>query len=207
MDISKHFSELSEEQLNLLVALCKEVKEVNEVINLISRKDIEQLEERHMLPSMGIGRVCKFAPGSRVMDVGTGGGFPGLPLAIMNPKVEFLLVDSIGKKIKAVEGIAEKLGLKNVTCMQVRVEDLEDRFDFVIGRAVTALPRFLEWVGKNVRKGKKSSLENGILYLKGGDFSEELKELRRQPDEVFDIGDLSEGKCVVYFKYPIGRSR
>ena len=149
----------------------------NERINLISRKDIDKLEERHVLHSLAIARIIQFKPGTKVMDVGTGGGFPGIPLAILFPETKFFLVDSIGKKIKVVNEVAASLGLKNVSSQQIRAEEVDEKFDFIVSRAVTRLPEFLRWVRGKVRKRSFNSLNNGILYLKGGDLDEELNRL------------------------------
>lgn len=149
-------------------------EEWNAKINVISRKDIGHLYSRHVLHSLSLSKVVAFRPGARVLDVGTGGGFPGIPLAVLFPETEFHLVDSIGKKIKVVEAVASALELKNVTASQCRVETLRSRYDFIVSRAVTTLPEFYSWVGKLVSSRSRHSLPNGILYLKGGDLREEL---------------------------------
>jgi len=150
----------------------------NERINLISRKDIDKLEERHVLHSLAIAKVIQFKARTTILDVGTGGGFPGIPLAIMFPEANFLLVDSIGKKIMVVNEVVKALGLKNVKAMQIRAEDVDAKFDFVVSRAVTKMPVFLQWVKRKIRKKNFNSLNNGILYLKGGDVEEELNSLQ-----------------------------
>jgi 16S rRNA (guanine527-N7)-methyltransferase len=150
-------------------------EEWNAAINVISRKDMEHLYEHHILHALGIAKVISFAPGTSVLDVGTGGGFPGIPLAILFPEVDFHLIDSIGKKIKVVKAVYEALGLKNVTADKVRVEELTEKFDFVVSRAVTAMPEFQYMVRKNITKRRLNPLHNGILYLKGGDLSDELR--------------------------------
>ena len=147
----------------------------NKKINVVSRKDIDELYLRHVLHSLGIAMVISFRPGARVLDVGTGGGFPGIPLAILFPDTHFTLVDSIGKKIRVVQEVAEGLGLSNVTALNMRVEELQDKFDFIVSRAVAAMPTFVHWVKGKVKKESVHPLKNGILYLKGGDLSEELK--------------------------------
>ncbi|HNU77562.1 MAG: 16S rRNA (guanine(527)-N(7))-methyltransferase RsmG [Bacteroidota bacterium] len=152
----------------------------NERINVISRKDIDALYERHILHSLAIGRIISFRPDTRILDVGTGGGFPGIPLAILFPEVNFLLVDSIGKKISVVEAIAADLHLENVKALQIRAEQIREKFDFVASRAVTALPVLLKLVAKTIAPGGQNPLPNGILYLKGGDFDDELKTIRRK---------------------------
>ena len=141
---------------------------------MISRKDIAALYKRHVLHSLGIAKVQPFNPGARILDVGTGGGFPGIPLAILFPEAEFYLVDSIGKKIKVVEEVSAALGLKNVKAAHIRAEKVKGEFDFIVSRAVTTMPDFVKWVRKKVAKKQQHTLKNGILYLKGGDLTEEL---------------------------------
>jgi len=147
----------------------------NAQINVISRKDIEALYVKHVLHSLGIAKVQPFLPGSKILDVGTGGGFPGIPLAIMFPETQFVLVDSIGKKIKVVEAVAEALGLQNVTAIHARAEKVQGEFDFIVSRAVTKMDDFVKWVRKKIRRKNNHQLKNGVLYLKGGDLSEELQ--------------------------------
>lgn len=202
--IDKHFSFLSGEQYLKLQQFLAYIKEWNQKLNLVSRTDIDCLFERHLVPSLSIAKICEFSSGSKILDVGTGGGFPGIPLAICFPKSNFLLIDSIGKKINAVQSIAQALDLKNVSVMHVRAEDLNEKFDFIIGRAVASLPKFVGWVKNKIRSGNQSTLANGILYLKGGDCSEEIKELRCPPTTIYPLGELFEGefcqdKCVIYF--------
>lgn len=160
----------------------------NSKINVISRKDMEHFYERHVLHSLGIARVIQFTPGSRVLDVGTGGGFPGIPLAILFPEVEFHLVDSIGKKIRVVEAAANELGLHNVVATASRAEQISDSYDFVVSRAVTRMKPFLQWVRKNISTYQDNALPNGVLYLKGGDLQKELSEVKR-PIQQFPLSN------------------
>lgn len=148
----------------------------NNQINVISRKDIDQLFERHVLHSLGIAKIMPFLPGEKVLDVGTGGGFPGIPLAILFPDTDFYLVDSIGKKIKVVQEITKALGLKNVRSAHLRAEQVKEKFDFIVSRAVTRLSEFYPWIEGKFSKNSKNTLPNGILYLKGGDLTEEIAE-------------------------------
>lgn len=173
--IEKYFPHLTEVQKSQFAQLGPLYKDWNEKINLISRKDIEELYTRHVLHSLGIAKVMKFKAGSRVLDVGTGGGFPGIPLAILFPETEFLLVDSIGKKINVVKDVAETLGLKNVRASHIRAEAVKEKFDFVVSRAVTQMPIFATWVRNKFEKKQINALPNGILYLKGGDLRQELR--------------------------------
>lgn len=172
--VKKYFPELTDLQLSQFEKLEELYKEWNSKINVISRKDIDELYLRHVLHSLGIAKVQKFASGSKVLDVGTGGGFPGIPLAILFPETQFQLVDSIGKKIKVVQGVAEALELKNLKADHMRAEKVKGEFDFIVSRAVTTMPDFVKWVRKKVAKKQNHELRNGILYLKGGDLTEEL---------------------------------
>jgi len=176
--IEKYFelSELQKKQFAMLTTL---YSEWNEKINLISRKDIENLEVKHVLHSLLIGASMNFKSGTKILDVGTGGGFPGIPLAILLPEVHFTLIDSIGKKIKVVEAISKALELKNVTAKNINVKLLNDQFDFVVSRAVTSLPEFVQLVSKNIARKDKNSIPNGIIYLKGGDLTEEIKPFKK----------------------------
>ena len=174
-DIVTYFPELTAEQQDKFKALEALYRDWNAKINVISRKDIESLYTRHVLHSLGIAKVQPFSAGASVLDVGTGGGFPGIPLAILFPKTNFYLVDAIAKKIKVVQEVANALDLKNVEAAQKRAEKVNEKFDFIVSRAVTNMPDFVKWVRNKVRKNSNHKLKNGILYLKGGDLSEELK--------------------------------
>ena len=173
--ITKYFPNLNTDQLHQYQKLEGLYKEWNQKINVVSRKDIDELYLRHVLHSLGIAKVMSFKPDAKVLDVGTGGGFPGIPLEIMFPETQFHLVDSIAKKIKVVDEVAKALSLKNVKTSHSRVEQIDDQFDFIVSRAVTAMPAFVKWVKHKISKTQNHELKNGILYLKGGDLTEELK--------------------------------
>jgi len=173
--ISRYFKELSPEQVEKFSKLSDLYKTWNSQINVISRKDIDELYLRHVLHSLGIAKIEKFKPGANILDVGTGGGFPGIPLAIMFPESNFYLVDSIGKKIKVVKAVAEALDLKNVKAEHERAEKVKGTFDFIVSRAVTNMDDFVKWTRKKVAKKQQHTLKNGILYLKGGDLKDELQ--------------------------------
>ncbi len=179
MELIEKYFELSELQKKQFAMLTTLYSEWNEKINLISRKDIENLEVKHVLHSLLIGASMNFKSGTKILDVGTGGGFPGIPLAILLPEVHFTLIDSIGKKIKVVEAISKALELKNVTAKNINVKLLNDQFDFVVSRAVTSLPEFVQLVSKNIARKDKNSIPNGIIYLKGGDLTEEIKPFKK----------------------------
>lgn len=178
--IEKYFPKLNKKQIEQFMLLEPLYADWNEKINVISRKDFTSLYERHVLHSLAIAKFIRFAPGTKILDVGTGGGFPGIPLAIFFPEVHFHLIDSIGKKIKVVKGVTESLSLKNVTSEQIRAEQLKDKYDFVVSRAVTRLPEFVQWIRINISCKQKNALPNGILYLKGGDILEEIEPFKRK---------------------------
>lgn len=184
--ISTYFTHLSDDQLDKLSQLKELYLEWNNKINVISRKDMDNFYERHVLHSLGIAKIISFSNGSSVLDVGTGGGFPGIPLAILFPNVKFLLVDSIGKKIGVVNEIANALQLSNVIAKQKRAEQVYGSFDFIVSRAVTNLPEFCKWVEKKVKKAQRNSLPNGILSLKGGDLTDELA-ATTYPHQSYDL--------------------
>ncbi|MEC5174724.1 MULTISPECIES: 16S rRNA (guanine(527)-N(7))-methyltransferase RsmG [Chryseobacterium] len=180
----KYFPDLTEKQIEQFGKLEDLYHEWNEKINVISRKDMESLYEKHILHSLGIAKVMEFAPGTRVLDIGTGGGFPGIPLAILFPETEFTLIDSIGKKITVVQAVAEGVGLQNVNAVHGRAEKLKEKFHFVVSRAVTQMPEFLKWLKGKFEKEQFNPKHNGILYLKGGDLAEELAGIKC---EIFNL--------------------
>ena len=174
--IHKYFKDLTATQIEQFFKLQELYKDWNLKINVVSRKDIDELYLRHVLHSLAIGKLVQFKPGSKVLDVGTGGGFPGIPLAILFPETQFHLVDSIGKKIKVVNEVVEGLGLKNVKTTNGRVEEeVKDTYDFIVSRAVAQMETFVRWTKGKISKNQNHNLKNGILYLKGGDLTEELK--------------------------------
>ena len=173
--IKKYFKNLTGKQESQLTALQELYTGWNSKINLISRKDIGNLYEKHVLHSLGIAKVLRFSDGTAILDAGTGGGFPGIPLAILFPHVQFLLLDSIGKKIKVAENIARQIGLENVECRQARVEDEKRTFDFIVSRAVMSLTDWVQIAQKNISSNQQNALPNGFICLKGGDLKEEIK--------------------------------
>ena len=173
--ILNYFQNLTVEQIAQFDKLESLYKEWNSKINVVSRKDIDELYLRHVLHSLGIAKIISFKPGAKILDVGTGGGFPGIPLAILFPESQFYLVDSIAKKIKVVDEVVASLGLTNIKTSHARAEGIKGEFDFIVSRAVTTMPTFVSWVKGKISKTQKHDLKNGILYLKGGDLTEELQ--------------------------------
>ncbi len=195
-----HITDIQESQFNRLQGL---YSEWNEKINVISRKDIDSLEEKHILHSLGIAKVIQFRPDTKILDIGTGGGFPGIPLAILFPESDFLLADSIGKKIKVVEEVAQALDLKNVRAIHSRAENINEKFDFIVSRAVTQMPVFMSWTKGKFLTQNNNLLKNGVLYLKGGDLSEELKDFPQAKTydlNIFFDEEFFDTKKVVYIK-------
>ncbi len=200
--ITKYFPELTVRQAEQFAMLGTLYAEWNERINVISRKDIDDLYEHHVLHSLAIGKVISFAPDARILDIGTGGGFPGIPLAILFPDTHFHLIDSIGKKLKVVDAVADALQLRNVTTQHIRAEQLDTKFDFVVSRAVTALPAFLPWVRGKFLERRLHTIPNGMLFLKGGQLTEELQ-LYKERATIWPITDFFpepffEEKKVIY---------
>lgn len=189
--IKKYFPELSQRQFELFRLLQPLYSEWNNKINVISRKDIDHLYEKHILHSLAIAKIISFKKNTSILDVGTGGGFPGIPLAILFPDCKFHLVDSIGKKINVVKAIAESLHLENVSAEQIRAEQLKSKYDFIISRAVTSFPEFFTWIENKINPGSANALKNGIIYLKGGDLNEELKDYSRKV-KIYAIADFFE---------------
>lgn len=200
--IKKYFPSVSQMQLDQFEQLVPLYKEWNEKINVISRKDIDNLMLHHVLHSLAIAKIITFKDGTEILDVGTGGGFPGIPLAILFPNCQFTLIDSIGKKIKVVVGVAEALGLKNVTAVHGRAEDIDQDFEFIVSRAVTQLTPFYYWVKKKVSPNHFHTMRNGLLCLKGGDLDEELAEFGKKykMHELYEVYDevFFETKKLVY---------
>ena len=203
--IRSYFPEISSIQFEQFSKLAGLYSFWNEQINVISRKDLENFYERHVLHSLGIAKLIQFKEETKILDVGTGGGFPGIPLAILFPDSEFVLVDSIGKKIKVVNEVAQTLELKNVKGIHERAERVNGKFDFIVSRAVTQMPEFINWVNTKISKTSKNTLPNGILYLKGGDLTEEMKTVKQWHKEYllkeFFEGEFFETKKVVYVKF------
>ena len=201
--ISKYFTNLTEKQIQQFSDLKKLYEHWNAQINVISRKDMDALYINHVLHSLAIAKVIQFEKGTSVLDIGTGGGFPGIPLAILFSETDFLLVDSIGKKIKVVNEVSSALGLTNVRTMHERAENINEPFDFIVSRSVTNMTDFKKWVKGKFNKKHNNSLDNGILYLKGGDLSEELRGIPHKQYEIADYfeEDFFETKKVIYISY------
>ena len=187
--IFKYFPNLTDIQKKQFSQLGELYNEWNQKINVISRKDMENFYLHHVLHSLAVAKVIEFKAFTEVMDAGTGGGFPGIPLAIMFPKVKFYLVDSIGKKIKVVSEVAQSLGLKNVEAEQLRMEQVNKTFDFVISRAVTSLPDFMRWTSYKFHNKSFNTIRNGILYIKGGDIQKELNDVKKFKKKIYNIND------------------
>ncbi|MDT0621228.1 16S rRNA (guanine(527)-N(7))-methyltransferase RsmG [Croceitalea vernalis] len=199
--IFNYFTTLTDAQKQQFMALEALYQDWNQKINVVSRKDIDELYLRHVLHSLGIAKIQQFNEGAEILDVGTGGGFPGIPLAILFPKTQFTLVDAIGKKIKVVQEVIDGLALENIKAYHTRAEDLPGQFDFIVSRAVAAMPTFVHWTKGKIKKDSSHERKNGILYLKGGDLTEELKEYRNA--QIFDLPehfeeDFFDTKKVVY---------
>ena len=184
--ITHYFPNLTEKQQHQFKGLGPLYEDWNEKINVISRKDIDNLYVNHVLHCLGIAKIISFLPGAEILDVGTGGGFPGIPLAILFPQTKFHLVDSIGKKITVVNEVSQALGLLNVTAEQIRAEQLNGKYDFIVSRAVTQMKEFYGWVQNKVKNDSQHTLDNGVLYLKGGDLEVELNELKK-PYSLYDL--------------------
>ena len=200
--ITKYFPDLSDKQREQFTALYDLYAEWNAKINVVSRKDFDQLYLRHILHSLAIAKVCQFKAGARILDVGCGGGFPSVPLAIIFPEAKFVSADSIGKKITVVKGVCEGAGIENIDARNIRVEQIPEKFDYVVSRAVTEMPAFVKWIWTKIEKGQQGTLPNGILYLKGGDLAEELAATKMKWKEYniseFFEEDFFETKKVVY---------
>jgi len=204
--VASHFQNLSLKQFAQFERLDGLYRSWNEKINVISRKDIDYLYLHHVLHSLSIARFVSLKPGTKVLDAGTGGGFPGIPLAIYFPEVEFTLVDSIAKKIKVVQSVSDEIGLKNIQTRWCRAEEIEQKFDFVISRAVTAFPEFVALVGKLINPRGFNDIPNGIIYLKGGDIEDEIRQFAGKV-RVQEVSDYFEEECFVSKKiiyFPIG---
>ena len=201
--IHKYFPDLTEKQIEQFTDLQELYEHWNAQINVISRKNMDTLYTNHILHSLAIAKVIQFEKGTKILDIGTGGGFPGIPLAILFPEVDFLLVDSIGKKIKVVNEVSSAIGLTNVTALHERAENIKDTFDFVVSRAVTNMTDFKKWVKGKFNNTHNNTLNNGILYLKGGDLSEELRGISHVKYEIADLleEEFFETKKVIYISY------
>ena len=201
--IHKYFPDLSEKQIKQFADLQCLYEHWNEKINVISRKNMETLYTNHVLHSLAIAKVIQFENGTKILDIGTGGGFPGIPLAILFPEVSFLLVDSIGKKIKVVNEVSRSIGLTNVSTLQERAENIKETFDFVVSRAVTNMTDFKKWVKGKINSTHNNTLNNGILYLKGGDLAEERKGIKHTKIEIADFvaEEFFDTKKIIHIGY------
>ena len=201
--IHKYFPDLTNNQIKQFTDLQYLYEHWNTQINVISRKNIKELYTNHILHSLAIAKVIQFEKGTKIIDIGTGGGFPGIPLAILFPEVNFLLVDSIGKKIKVVNEVKVAIGLTNVRTLHIRAENIKETFDFVVSRAVTNMTDFKKWVKGKFNNRHNNTLKNGILYLKGGDLSEELKGISHTKHEIADLfeEEFFESKKVIHISY------
>ena len=201
--IHKYFPELTEKQIEQFTDLQHLYQHWNTQINVISRKNVDTLYTNHILHSLAIAKLIQFEKGTKILDIGTGGGFPGIPLAILFPEVDFLLVDSIGKKIKVVNEVSNAIGLTNVSVLHERAENIKETFDFVVSRAVTNMTDFKKWVKGKFNNSHNNTLNNGILYLKGGDLSEELRGVSHAKHEIADLfeEEFFESKKVIYISY------
>lgn len=186
--IFKYFPDLSATQKEQISQLKELYIFWNNQINVVSRKDIDELYERHVLHSLSIAKVIQFNPGTTILDIGTGGGFPGVPLAILFPEVQFHLVDAIGKKIKVVDEVSKGIGLQNLTCEHQRAEKVKGEYDFIVSRAVTRMASFMLWTKGKIKKDSNNSLKNGIIALKGGDLAEELSEIQKK-STLYNLSD------------------
>jgi 16S rRNA (guanine527-N7)-methyltransferase len=207
-EIIKQFPNLTENQIQQFQKLEALYQDWNAKINVISRKDIDALYTKHVLHSLAIAKIQPFEPGTYILDVGTGGGFPGIPLAILFPETRFYLIDVILKKINVVKAVAEALALKNVKAEQMRAENVKGDYDFIVSRAVTNMPDFVQWIKDKIKKQNKHQLQNGILYLKGGDLTEELKDFPKATEyniSEFFKDEFFETKKVVHLplKYKV----
>jgi len=203
--VLSYFPELDSDQIEKLRSLYDAYKYWNEKINVISRKDFHNFYLHHALHSLAISKIAEFKPGTKILDVGTGGGFPGVPLAIKHPHCHFVLLDSIKKKLKVIEEIKKEINLSNVETVHARVEKYKEQFDFITSRAVTQFPKFINWVKDNIKDEHNNSIRNGIIYLKGGDFKEEINQYKNKV-QIFSISEFFpekffETKKIIYLPF------